>query len=130
MRDKTKNITLTFILIVIVLAGIFLGNKYSRPKIAFTQTATSMTDQKCPEDYATNEEMVAGDKSFITDFLASNPQGTIADFPQARIDFLTKNNCTQTLQYIQDNGGIEGYKKTMMNNLTATDTSATPSEIH
>ena len=66
----------------------------------------------------TDEEKVAEAKRFITDFLASNPQGNITDYAQARIDFLTKNNCTQTLKYIQDNGGIEVYKKTIILNLT------------
>lgn len=126
MPDRTKTIVMTIILIVVVVvvAAIFLGNKWSRPNTASTQTATSTADQRCPENYATDEERSTEDKSFITDFLTSNPQGTIADYVQARIDFLTKNNCTQTLKYIQDNGGIEGYIKTMMNDLTSTDTPA------
>ena len=125
MPDKTKSIAIVIMLVIVVVAAIFLGNKLSRPEAISTQTVTSTTDRGCPENYATDEERVAEAKSFITDFLASNPQGNITDYAQARIDFLTKNNCIQTLKYIQDNGGIEVYKKTIIDNLMATDTPAT-----
>ena len=122
MSNKTKNIALIFILVIIVLTGIFLGNKYSAPKIISTQTATSTIGQKCPENYTTDEERNIEYKSFTTDFLASHPQGTVADLAQARTNFLTENNCIKTLKYIQDNGGVEQYTKTITDDLVATNT--------
>ena len=127
IRKKTKYIALTFILVIIVLTGIFLGNKYSAPKIISTQTATSTIGQKCPENYTTDEERNAEYKNFITGFITSNPHGTAADMAYARIDFLTKNNCTQTLEYIQDNGGTEQYIETMMSDLAAIPTTISTS---
>ena len=120
---KYKHIFLVIGLILIVIS-IFLFANYNKQQ---SQTLSS-SSPKCPENYTTDEERNTEYKSFITGFASSSPQGTVADLAQARIDFLTKNNCVQTLKYIQDNGGIEGYIKTTMNDLMASDTPVTSTQ--
>jgi len=124
MNKRIKYAYLSIALVLIILAIFFYINQSQH----YLSLSENQSNKKCPENYATDEERNVEYKSFIREFLASNSQGTTADLAQARINFLTKNNCTQTLKYIQDNGGIEQYTKTMMSVLTATDTQATSTD--
>ena len=47
---------------------------------------------KCPEDYASTEESDAADIAYFKDYLERNPDATIEDMGNARMQFLEENN--------------------------------------
>ena len=113
MNKKIKYIYLSIALVLSISVVFYYINRGQHNLLL----SGDQSNKNCPENYSTDEERSTEYKSFITNFLTSNPQGTVADLAQARIDFLTKNNCTQTLKYIQDNGGVEQYTKTIEDDL-------------
>lgn len=73
---------------------------------------------KCPEYYATEQERNNAYNQYAKNAIASNPNWTVNDFAEARANFLIQNNCTQTLRYIDEHGGMAVYKNTIIESIT------------
>jgi len=62
---------------------------------------------KCPDDFTNSDEKIAAFDAWVTDFYNKNPDASIEDMAQARLDHNVKNGCTKAIQryndYVNDN---------------------------
>ncbi len=64
-----------------------------------------VTQLKCPEHYASQEEYMAGLSQWLGEFRVTHPDATLDELAAMRDQFLKDNNCQETLEYIQSNSG-------------------------
>jgi len=71
---------------------------------------------RCPDDFTNfNEQSIAFDK-WTKDFYDKNPNASIEDFAEARMDFLQNNNCDEALKRYNDylSGNVDSNTKQMI----------------
>lgn len=103
------------VVIIIIISFVFIHSEQKLVAVAV----------KCPENYTMDAERNAEYNKFVADFEAYYPQETIRDFAMARVGFLVGNDCTKTLKYIDDNGGISQYIENIVNNILTDEDEAT-----
>ncbi len=99
------------------------NSTYCQNRAVSTAKTQGGQNIKCPEQYATEQERNDAYTQYSESMVAAHPNWTASDFAQARADFLVQNNCTQTLQYINENGGMEAYKDSVVKSITTDDSS-------
>jgi len=53
---------------------------------------------KCPDDYATAEESTEAMNVWTNAFFDENPEASIKDWGDARLDYYHQNNCTEAIE--------------------------------
>lgn len=102
---KNKKIIFAVATSILCIALFFYVNKY------FWKTSGN-----CPEHYVTDEDINAEIARFISTYLKDHPNASIEKLGSARIDYLEKNKCIQTLELIESRGGKEAYVDSMVAN--------------
>lgn len=56
----------------------------------------------CPDDFKDSESEIASFTEWANEFWEDNPDATISDFSQARVNFWRENHCTEALKRYDD----------------------------
>ncbi|KKS44993.1 MAG: hypothetical protein UV10_C0036G0002 [Candidatus Azambacteria bacterium GW2011_GWA1_42_19] len=56
----------------------------------------------CPDDFKDPKREIAAFSEWGKEFWENNPNATVSDFSQARVDFWRENNCTKALKRYED----------------------------
>ncbi len=91
-----KNKILCICTIIIISAGLYFFNSYTR-SIA----------PKCPDDYATSEEQMAALELWTSNFFDSHPEATISEWSSARRAYWVENNCTKALERYKEANDVK-----------------------
>ncbi len=80
------------LIVVIIALGIYtsLG--------IINKTSTKDMGQKCPDDYATEDEQLVALDSWSNEFYDSYPGATLSDWSAARHQFWVDNHCVAALR--------------------------------
>lgn len=85
---------------------------------------------KCPEDYTDEETRLEDNEKYIIYFTNTHPGITLDEMLEARVDFLKKKNCTETLKiWAENEQAEEDYYAEIERNTAIQEVSANSSSI-
>ncbi len=91
LKNKKIIIYLVFIsVILLVIIGFYIYFYFNGENAA--------QKEKCPDDYATEEEQLTALDLWSSNFFKNYPNATISDWSKARQEFWVKNNCIKAIE--------------------------------